>query len=232
MRLKSASLQKMYVPVEIKSVSDKGLVEGYASVFGNVDLGGDVISKDAPFKEYVKNAEGKVLHLFQHDSAGYTPSAGLPIGLAEVEQNSKGLKFASQLVLDDPFVKERVLPHFKARTLTGMSIGYDVMPGGAKVLESGVRELNALKLWEISSVTFGMNPKASMDSVKGLTHVKTIRELEDQLRDVVGLSRAEAKRHASAIWSTLSTERDARGNADDNAATIDSMTSFLKGVKA
>lgn len=218
----------MFVEVEVKDVSEKGLVSGYASIFGNIDLGGDVISKDEPFKEFVKDSDGKVLHLFQHDSFGRTASAGLPIGLADVEQNSKGLKFESQLIMEDPFVKERLLPHFKAKTLRGMSIGYDVLPGGSEVLKNGVRQLNALKLWEISSVTFGMNPKAATESVKAVQKCNSIRELEDVLRDATGLSRAQAKLHASAIWKTLSGQREAGG--EDSAAAAKGISDFLQSI--
>lgn len=196
--------RNMVVPAEFKAEGDKGQFSGYAAVFENVDLGGDVIRREA-FKEFVQNSDGKVKVLFQHDSFGMTASGGLPIGLATVEQNSKGLKFSGDLVMDDPFV-QRVHTHMKAGTLDGMSIGYDVLPGGAKFMESGHRELLALKLWEISPVTFGMNPKAGITDVKAVTD---IRELEELLRDVAGLSRAQAKLHASAIWKTRTGQRDA-----------------------
>lgn len=231
--LEPGNMKHMYVPVEIKEVSEKGIVSGYASIFGNVDLGGDVISKDNPFKEINTNADGKVLHLFQHDSNGRTESGGLPIGLASVEQNSKGLKFESQLVLEDPFVKERVLPHFKARTLTGMSIGFDILPGGYELMSNGLRQLNAMRLWEISSVTFGMNPKASMDSVKGaIVRVTSVRELEDLLRDAVGLSKSQATLHSSAIWKTLQGRRDSGDSEGDVQQQVQKMAEWLEGLKA
>lgn len=223
----SMGFKRMVVPMEVKEVTDKGVFSGYASVFGNVDLGGDVISKDEPFKEFARTRDGKVLTLFQHDSFGMTPSGGLPIGLAEIEQNSKGLKFTTELVMDDPFV-QRVHKHLKAGTLRGMSIGYDVLPGGAKILESGVRELTALKLWEISVVTFPMNPKAAVDAVKTATApCRSVRELELLLRDAVGISRAQAKLHAGAIWKTLTGQREADGEV---AETVQRMTDFLKTV--
>jgi len=207
--LKAAELRHMVVPMELKAVSDEGTFSGYASIFGNVDLGGDVIVKDEPFKEFVRDEDGKVLTLFQHDSGGFLPggAGGLPIGKADVTQNAKGLKFDAELVMDDPFV-QRVHKHLKAKTLRGMSIGFDILPGGAKILESGIRELRALKLWEISVVTFGMNPKAGVERVKACV---SIRELEDLLRDAVGLSRSKAKLHAAEIWKTLGNQRDVDG---------------------
>jgi uncharacterized protein len=222
-------MKHLVVPAEIKEVSDVGVVTGYASIFGNVDLGGDVISRDEPFKEFAANPDGKILHLFQHDAYGRTASGGLPIGLAEVEQTRKGLKFKSQLVMEDDFVK-RVHTHFKAGTLTGMSIGYDVLPGGYEYDEGkGTRKLTALKLWEISSVTFGMNPKAGIDSVKALEKVNSVREVEDWLRDAVGLSKSQATLHASAIWKTLSNRGEPGADAEV-AASVQRMTDFLKQV--
>lgn len=212
-------MKKMLVPMELKAVDEKGQFSGYASIFGNVDLGGDVISKDEPFKEIMTNPDGKVVTLFSHDSGGlFTASAagGLPIGLATVEQNSKGLKFDGQLVMDDPFVRDRVYVHMRSKTLTGMSIGYDVLPGGYRLLESGVRELNALKLWEISPVIWGMNPKAGIDTVKTMPPAfSTIRECESWLRDVVGLSKDEAKEFVSRFRKSLLKARDEPLDRDD-----------------
>jgi HK97 family phage prohead protease len=203
-------MKKMLVPMEIKAVDDAGKFSGYASIFGNVDLGGDVISKDQPFKEVVTNPAGKVITLFSHDSGGMftmTAAGGLPIGLANVEQNSKGLKFDGELVMDDPFV-QRVHTHMKAGTLTGMSIGYDVLPGGSRMMESGVRELTALKLWEISPVIWGMNPKAGIDTVKSMPAFDTIREAEAYVRDEWGLTRDAAKEFVVRFRKSLMTARD------------------------
>ncbi len=208
-------MKQMIVPMEIKSVNEAGQFSGYAAIFGNVDLGGDVISKDEPFKEIVKTSDGKVLTLFQHDSGGgwgSTGAGGLPIGLSDVSQNAKGLKFDGQLIMEDPFV-QRVHTHMKSRTLTGMSIGYDVRPGGAKILESGIRELMDLKLWEISVVTFPMNPKARIESVKTAPQITNIREYEDFLREA-GFSRAQAKALAAGGWTRLDGQREADGDEE------------------
>lgn len=223
-------MKRMMVPMEIKAVGDEGLFSGYASIFGNVDLGGDVISKDSPFKEVVTNPDGKVIVLFSHDSGGLfqaSAAGGMPIGLATVAQNSKGLKFDGELVMEDPFVRDRVHPGMKRKTLTGMSIGYDVLPGGAKVLESGVRELNALKLWEISPVIWGMNPKAGIDTVKSMPQFATIRECEFWLRDELDLTHAAAKEFVARFRKSIHGARDEPAREEPWADAAKQYLDFL-----
>jgi len=191
-------MKTLHAPTEFKAIGDSGSFEGYASVFGNVDLGGDVIERGA-FKEFVKNGDGKVVVLWQHRSDS-------PLGVAEVKQDDAGLYFSGQLVLDDPQAR-KAHAHMKAGSVRGMSIGYDVMAGGAEVLKSGIRSLKALKLWEISVVTFGMNPAAGISGVKA-ADIRTPREFETFLRDVGGYSANQAKAIASEGFKAL--DRDTR----------------------
>lgn len=172
---------------EFKALGDAGTFTGYAAVFGNIDGGGDIIERDA-FKEFSTNRDGMVKVLWQHRSAEI-------IGLAAVRQDDKGLAFQGQLILEVPRARE-AYALMKASALDGMSIGYDVLPGGAEVMTSGVRKLKHMKLWEISPVTWGMNPLAGIDGVKSAEEFSDIRDFEDYLRDA-GFSRAEAKRKAS-----------------------------------
>src|SRR4030065_1584897 len=106
------------VPIETKSFGDTGTFEGYAAIFGNVDLGGDVIERGA-FKEIVKDRNGMVKILNQHNSRD-------PIGVAEVKQDDKGLSFAGKLVLESSSARN-AYALMKAGVLDGMSIGYDVI---------------------------------------------------------------------------------------------------------
>ncbi|MCR4331213.1 MAG: HK97 family phage prohead protease, partial [Sulfuricaulis sp.] len=120
------------IPLELetKAFGDSGSFEGYASIFGNVDLGGDVIERGA-FKEIVKGRNGMVKILNQHSSRD-------PIGVAEVKQDDKGLSFKGQLILEAASARS-AYALMKGGALDGMSIGYDVLQGGAKILESGIR---------------------------------------------------------------------------------------------
>ncbi len=191
------------VPAEFKAAGDAGTFSGYASIFGNVDLGGDIVERGA-FKEIAKNAEGKVVVLWQHDTRQ-------PLGVAEVKQDDKGLAFDGHLVMEDPRARA-ANAHMKAGSVRGMSIGYDVLPGGAKILESGVRSLKELKLWEISVVTFGMNPLAQIESAKAAGLITSEREFEEHLRDA-GFARSAAKLLASGGWKALQRQRDAGSDA-------------------
>lgn len=194
------------LPIEIKAFGDSGSFEGYAAIFGNVDLGGDVIERGA-FKEIIKGRNGKIKILNQHNVRD-------PIGVADVKQDDIGLRFDGQLILESASARS-AYALMKGGVLDGMSIGYDVLEGGAKILESGIRQLKSLKLWEISPVTFGMNPLAGIDSVKTIQvqQITNIRDFEDLLRES-GFSKADAVAIASGGFKKLQDRRDS-GDADD-----------------
>ncbi len=200
-------MNSLDLQIEFKAFGESsGAFEGYASMFGNVDLGGDVIERGA-FKEIAKGRDGRVKVLYQHNMRD-------PIGVAEVEQDDHGLKFKGQLILESASARG-AYALMKGGALDGMSIGYDVLPGGAEQLKSGVRRLTALKLWEISPVTFGMNPLAGVDSVKGLAdRITTAREFEAFLRDA-GFSKSRALQLVSGGWRAIEGLRDA---GDEKAA--------------
>jgi HK97 family phage prohead protease len=149
-----------------------------------------------------------------------------PIGASDITQDDKGIAFAGQLALEVPSAR-RDHALMKAGILSGMSFGYDVLPGGAKVLESGIRELNAIKVWEISPVTFGMNPLAGIDNVKAAGQLTTIREFEDFLRDGAGFSARQAKAIAADGWKALQSTRDEDGDA---GATFDEVLKSIRSI--
>lgn len=214
----ASAVKHIAAPCEFKAAGDTGSFTGYAAIFGNIDLGGDVIERGA-FKEFVTNSDGKVVTLWQHDSRS-------PIGTSTVHQDDKGLRFDGQLVMEDPRARS-ALAHMKAKTVEGMSIGYDVLPGGAEVTESGVRLLKALKLWEISPVTWGMNPLAGISGAK-TRQMTTVREFEDFLRDEGGFSNAQAKLLVSGGWKKLQAARD---ESSDEGEAATQLKQFLMGIQ-
>jgi len=202
-------MKHRYFACEFKA-KDAGKFSGYAAVFGNVDQGYDVIEEGA-FKEFVRNAAGLVKVLFghRHDKP--------PIGLAEISQDAKGLAVAGELFLESPRVNE-TFTAMKRGALDGMSIGFDVLPGGAEITEGGVRRLKSLKLWEVSIVNFPMNPLARVESVKAAGQICTVRDFEDFLRDEGGFSAARAKALAAGGWKAL--HQSARDESDLAAAIV------------
>jgi uncharacterized protein len=219
-------MKHLNLPIEFetKAFGDAGSFEGYASIFGNVDLGGDIIEKGA-FKEIVKNASGEVVILNQHNTRD-------PVGTAKVKQDEKGLYFKGTLILEADSAKS-AYALMKGGALTGMSIGYDVLGGGAKILESGVRVLSALKLWEISPVTFGMNPKAGIDSVKEAPRFDTIRECEVWLRDELNFTNAEAKDFITRFKNALVRDEPHRDDAlaNDVKEALNFLNKFTENIK-
>jgi HK97 family phage prohead protease len=210
-------MKALNLPTEFKAFGDSGSFEGYAAIFGNVDLGGDIIERGA-FKDIVKGRDGKVKVLNGHRTSD-------PIGVADVKQDDKGLHFQGQLILEAPAGRS-AYALMKGGALDGMSIGYDVLPGGGKVLESGVRQLTGLKLWEISPVTFGMNPLAGIESVKTAGQITTIREFEDFLRDGAGFSHSQAKAIAADGWKALQSTRD----EGDAGVSLDAVLESIRAI--
>jgi HK97 family phage prohead protease len=140
----------------MKAVADTGSFEGMAAVYGNVDLGGDVIEPGA-FTRTIKNSGGKVPLLWQHDQRE-------PIGMGVLRDSKEGLMIQGKLVMESD-VAQKALGLMKADVLTGLSIGYDTVVSEYDKAKD-VRKLKELKLYEVSLVTFPMNPRAQVSSVK------------------------------------------------------------------
>ena len=221
-------LHKSY-PTEFKFAAEPGSFDGYAAVFGNVDQGGDVIAPGA-FKQFARTRDGSVLVLYQH-------SMNDPIGKAQVTQDERGLRVSGQLATSDP-IAARAYGLMKSGLLDAMSIGYEVLPGGAKHVD-GNRMLTDLKLYEVSVVTFGMNDQARVDAVKTMQECRNIRELEHLLREnpYLRLSNRKAKKIANLAWPILN-ECEAQDDAREErtemlviAKSLDVITQLLKDHK-
>jgi HK97 family phage prohead protease len=152
---------------EIKGVDEKkGIVEGYASIFNNIDSDLDMIMPGAFAKTIQergpKCARPRIKHLWQHNS--FEPIA-IPIELAEDE---KGLYFVSQFGKDQ-FSQDKLQQHIDG-IITELSIGFNTIKSENVNDENeqfSHRKLTELKLWEYSSVTWGANSLTEVISAKG-----------------------------------------------------------------
>jgi HK97 family phage prohead protease len=177
-----------------------GEFTGYASTFGNVDLGGDIIERGAFLETLSRKSPSDVLMLLQHNARSY------PIGdWLEMRENDQGLIVRGRLDLEDPD-GARVYNAMKKGRLKGLSIGYMIPKGGADMDRNGTRRLKKISLAEISIVTVPMNPRAQANRVKDALSVKQIRDLEATLREK-SISRADAVTAVSCFKDWI--QRDA-----------------------
>lgn len=146
------------VPFEVKQVdTDQGVFEGYAAVFGNVDDGGDVIEKGA-FANTLKERASRVKICWQHDPK---EPIGRPL---ELREDDRGLYVKAKISLTQR--GRDALTLLRDGVVNELSIGYDAVK---EMYEGAVRRLREVKLWEISPVTWAMNPLATVTGVKGAT---------------------------------------------------------------
>jgi HK97 family phage prohead protease len=217
-----------YGRLEVKFAADDtapGTFTGYGAVFGNVDLGGDMIVKGA-FAKTIKTMTPKML--LQH-GMGWGTEDEIPIGeWTSIEEDDTGLKVAGRLFALNTQKGQYIYEGMKAGVLDGLSIGYIArdVTYGSKDGEPR-RTIKAADLPEISVVTFPMNPKARADGVKGAGGFSSIREFEAFLRDAGGFSHAQAKAIASSGFKSLTGLRD-EADADEIAA----LTERFRALRA
>jgi HK97 family phage prohead protease len=151
-----------HIKVEFKAVGDAGSFTGYAAVFNNVDLGGDIIAPGAFSKTIKEKADTPILW-------GHNPREVIGVNMS-YREDAKGLYVEGQLVLDVQRAKE-AHALMKAGAVKGMSIGYDTVVDEYN-RETQVRTLKELKLWEYSLTPFPMNPEAQVLGVKNMEELK------------------------------------------------------------
>lgn len=210
------------VRFDIKAMEDdeKGEFSGYGSIFGNKDLGNDVVVEGAFAKSIGRKGAKAVKMLYQH-------RADEPIGVFdEIIEDRRGLKVKGRLAMGTQRGRE-VYELMKMGAIDGLSIGYRVDAKGYDYDDKGKRRyLKSVDLMEISAVTFPMNPKARISAVKS---DRTVREWEEVLRDAAELSRSEAKVAASAVAKALE-QRDAGAQEmpSELVSELDRLTNILK----
>lgn len=142
-------------------VTEGRVVEGYASLFGRKDQGGDVVLPGA-YGASLKalGASGRrVKMLWQHDPAS-------PIGVwDEVREDERGLWVKGRILTEVERGREAAAL-LAAGAIDGLSIGYRTLK--AERDGKGVRQLAEVELWEVSLVTFPMLPEARVQA-KGET---------------------------------------------------------------
>ncbi len=150
-----------------------GIIKGYGSYFGNKDSDNDVIMKGAYKKTIAENGD-RVKYLYQHDM-------NQPIGkMTELYEDDKGLVFVAEIAKTQ--LGNDVVQLMKSGVITENSVG--IMPI-QKNNKGDYREINEVKLYEISAVTLAANDQAKILDVKGNVDVEKLSKRYDNLSKLI-----------------------------------------------
>lgn len=161
---------------EAVAVTEGCRVEGYASVFGVTDQGGDVVTAGAyrGSLERLKREGRHVKMLWQHDPAQ-------PIGVwDEIREDHKGLWVRGRILTEVEKGREAAAL-IAAGAIDGLSIGYRTVKADKDA--KGQRLLREVELWEVSLVTFPMLPEARVGAKGDQMLAADLKELAAVFRD-------------------------------------------------
>jgi HK97 family phage prohead protease len=149
------------VTLQIDEQRNVGIIEGWGSTYGNVDLGGDTIAKGA-YTQTLRHKNGRVQMFFDHGWSVPTMA-----GVSFMEDKDKGLWVRGELPLDatdvkDAFVKIKFA--IDNGVNPGFSIGYN--PIKYKNNPDGTRTLNEIALEEMTITPFPMDTEARILSAR------------------------------------------------------------------
>ena len=150
-------------------------IEGYASLFGACDQGGDIVVPGAYAASLTRLADDgrRVKMLWQHDPAE-------PIGIwDEVREDAQGLYVKGRLLKEVARAREAAAL-IEAGAIDGLSIGYKTVRAAKD--GQGRRLLSEVELWEVSLVTFPMLPEARVSAATEAAEAKAGDDLRDLAR--------------------------------------------------
>jgi HK97 family phage prohead protease len=140
------------------TIDADGTVEGYASLFGEIDQARDMVMRGAFAATLSARGIHRVPMLFQHDPAE-------PVGIwLELREDHRGLYARGKLIPEVARARE-LLSLVKAGAVDGLSIGFKTVRGQIDP-KTRIRRLLAVDLWEISIVTFPLLSGARVRAVK------------------------------------------------------------------
>jgi len=206
--------------LDLKAVSEKGVVEGYGSTFGGPpDLGGDIVLPGAFIDSLAEHKRKGTMPLmfFGHKASDLTIGSW-----TDMAEDGKGLWVQGQLDMEDPYAS-KIQRKLKQGQMRGLSIGYEIKSASPDPKRPGVRMLEKLNLWEVSVVNLPMNPRAAVDTVKSYTAsggLPSLPEFEEFLREA-GFSKSQATAIAGKGLAQLL--RSESGSEPDAVAFLNRM---------
>lgn len=144
------------------SVTASGSLEGHAAIFNNLDDGGDIILPGF-FADVLPDFLSNGFMSWNHD---WGKPIGMPTGATE---DGKGLAVSATFHSDAESQRYRTIAseRLAAGKSMGLSIGYEVAPGGAERTPEARLLKKAGKLFEFGLVMVPMNRQAQAAAVKG-----------------------------------------------------------------
>lgn len=138
-------------------MTDAFPIEGWAAIYEDADLNGDVILPGAFAKSIRLAGAAGVKLLYQHDMAE-------PVGRwLSFEERAQGLYARGEIILATQRAQEAA-NLIAAGVLDGLSIGFRTV----KARKRERRLIETADLWEVSIVTFPMAPKARIVRAGGV----------------------------------------------------------------
>jgi len=204
-------METKFLGLEWKAAED-GEIEGYGSVFDNVDHGGDIVAPGA-FANSLRGGR-KVKMLMQHD-----PDKVIGVW-DEVAEDEKGLRVRGRLLTKVRRGAE-AYELVRAGAVDGLSIGFRTVKSMDR---NGKRVIMQADLWEVSLVTFPMNEMARVDGVKAAD--LTRREMERLLTQDAGLCRSVARELMAGGYNAVKAMQDAGCGADEVADLLKARLSL------
>jgi HK97 family phage prohead protease len=151
------------------TIDADGTVEGYASLFGELDQARDMMMRGAFAATLSVRGIRRVPMLFQHNSSE-------PVGIwLELREDHRGL-FARGRLIPEVARGRELLSLLRAGAIDGLSIGFRTSKARIEP-RTRIRRIYAVDLWEISIVTFPMLAGARVRAVKH-SHARARAEQE------------------------------------------------------
>jgi len=214
--------QHLNFQLELKQIGEKEF-EGHGSVFGNVDLGGDIVVPGAFKRSLARHKQaGTLPQMFWMHKADMVPGAW-----KEMHEDERGLFVRGELA--DTQLGNEIHTLLKMKAVRGLSIGYQTVDSDYD--KDGNKLLKEVDLWEVSPVSLAMNPLAKVEAVKSRLscvgeYVPTEREFERILRDV-GCSRKVAATVVAKLY-----DPDTSGMLDEHLRDAGAVTEVAEAVAA
>lgn len=171
-----------------------GTIEGYASNFGNVDQGGDIVAKGA-YSKWIADKSGVCPILLDHN-----PTTPIGWNTSAVEDMT-GLRIKGEILLETEEARNRYKLAKRARELgtkMGLSIGYTAIQWKQDA-NTGIRTLTEIKLWEYSLVVFPMNELSGINQAKALVDFFGAMQKSGYSIPEIETALAELKANAPAL---------------------------------